>query len=113
MANIVPQFDLSNITSNDDFRRFCAIVVGQILNGINGKLDFGNLNTQTVTGVIFPNANISINVNHNLGKTGVNWIVINSNTSGVIYKKPGSTDTNNYIQLASSGAATTVSLILF
>lgn len=109
MANIVPQYDLGSIKDNDAFMRFCSIVVKQILDSVNGKLDFGNLRTQLVP-VHFPNSGVNVKVSHNLNKVGVNFILVNSNLP-VNVARGGGPVTNDFLWLQSSGSADTTMLL--
>lgn len=110
MSKIAPQYDLTKITDPQSFMRFCAIVVGQVITGINGGLDFTNLITQTVT-VQFTAANKDFKVTHALDKTGVNYIPVNCSAGCSIYNGAGSA-TASYFYLRSTAAAT-VTLLLF
>jgi len=110
MANIVAQYDISNINDQKEFMRYASIVVGQIIDAINGKLDFSNLKTQQVS-VTFNGANTNQSISHNLGKTGVSYIVASKSATCDIYS--GSGDTSSTINLKSTVGGVTVSLLLF
>ncbi len=111
MANIIPQFDLSNINSSTEFMKDCSIVVGQIVSALNGQLDFGNLKTQAVSVTFSSAANANTSVPHNLNKTGVMYFVVSKSAAGDIYSGTG--DTSSVLHLKSSVGGVTVSLILF
>lgn len=109
MSNIVPQYDLSNITDPQQFIRYCSQVVGQIVSGINGQLDFTNLDTQTVQ-VTFQKANANTPIPHQLNKTGVNYIVVSKSAAADILR--GSGDSSGQIVLVATNP-TDVTLVLF
>lgn len=110
VSNVVPQYDIQKITDNNEFMRFCSIVVAQIINGINGNLDFNNLKTQTL-GVTFSSANTDVKVTHSLNKTGINYFPVNLSAALTVYNGVGAA-TNSSIYLRSS-AIGNVTLILF
>lgn len=111
MANIIPQFDLSNIQNSDEFMRYCSQVVGQILAGINGNLDFTNLLTQQVS-VTFPSTpDTNLEIRTSLGKTGVKFIVTSKDVACDIYRGTG--DTNQVMYLKSTVGGASVTLLLF
>lgn len=113
MANIIAQYDLSNITKTDDFMRFCSQVVGQILSGINGNLDFTNLKTQTVDASFPSIANTAINITHTLNKTGVLFIVVDNRKGGVVYHPNPGNDSSSTIQLSSTVGGGVYKLLLY
>lgn len=110
MSRLVPQYDLSNVSDPEQFKRFCAIVLGQVISVMNGSLDFTNLKTQQVD-VEFETANGNLAIQHNLGKTGVNFIVVSKSATCDIYRGTG--DTNNFINLISTVGGVSVTLILY
>ena len=109
MANIVSQYNFGSIKTFEDFKISASVVFEQLIDALNGKLDFGNLKTQTIS-VTFPNANTNYSISHNLKKTGVNYLVVSKNAATDIYR--GSGDTTSVIVLKAT-VATTVTLILF
>ena len=109
MANLIRQIDLSQIKDSTEFMRHASQVIADLTDAVNGQLSFGNLNTQTVQ-VNFQTANVDVQVQHNLNKTGVNYHVISKPTSLDVYHGNG-TDSAKYIFLRSTVAATVTILL--
>ncbi len=109
MSQLVPQYDLSKISDADQFMRFCSTVVHQIIQNQNGNLDFSNFLSQTVT-VTFSAASTNTAIAQNLGKTGVNYIVVSQSAAGSIYRGTGDTLKTLFLQCS---APLTATLVLF
>lgn len=109
MSKIVPQYDLTQIKDPTQFMRFASDVISQIVNALNGKLDFANLSTQQV-GVTFKAPNVSVGIPHNLDKTGVNYIVVSTSGPCEIFRGSGDTDAQVFLQSSAGGINATLIL---
>ena len=112
MSNWQVQTDLGRITDVDTFMRFCSQAIRDLQGIINGKIDFStNILCQLVE-VTFPSANTDLMVNHNLNKTGVNFVIVNKAVACDVYHGVG-TDTATSLYLRSTVANNKVTLLLF
>lgn len=91
MSNITPQFDLNASKSPEDFAKFAPQVITQVINQINGKLDFTNLSTQQVSIKSPGTPNQAFTIPHNLNKLGVNFIIGSKDLPGDVYRAGGDT----------------------
>lgn len=109
MARIKQIQDLSQIKDTDQFMKYSSQIHGDVVDQMNGKLEFDkNLATQTVT-VTFPAANKQVAVTHNLGKKSVNYMTANSSSAAHIFNGPSSnTDNVLYLQASAAGTFTLV-----
>lgn len=110
MSNITPQFDLNATRSPDEFFKAAPQVITQVINQINGKLDFSNLNTQEVT-VKTGAANTAFDVMHNLNRTGLKFIVASKDVAADVYRGDG--DTVNTIVLKCTSPSVNLTLLLY
>lgn len=110
---------MSKITASSDFtkvpdpdvKRFITLFAEQVLDIVNGKLDFGtNFNCKVVS-VTFSSSATDTSVAHSLGHVPVGYFEIRKNASMIVYD--GSVAwTASSISLRAS-ATGTVSLVVF
>lgn len=110
MSNISASGDLGKIKEPADFMRAASEVVKDVVDTINGKLEFSNMKTQIVS-VTFTSADSNTTVSHGLKKTGVQYIPISKSAACDVYNG-NVAQTSSTISLKGSAAAT-VSLLLF
>lgn len=105
MPIIKTKSDLGNIKTLEDIVRFVAIFAKDIVDNINGRLEFDtNLKSDTVE-VTFSTANAEKEISHGLGKVPTGYLVKRASAACSIYDG----DTKNSatkIYLKSSAAAT-------
>lgn len=109
MAKIKQIQDLSQIRDTDQFMKYSSQVHNDVVDQVNGKLEFDkNLATQTVT-VKFPTANQTVAVTHGLKRTSVNYIIANASSAAHIFNGNKSNTLNTvYLQASAAGTFTLV-----
>jgi hypothetical protein len=100
----VRPIDLSNLDTVDQLKTKLSDVIRNILEAVNGRLNFGeNIEASEVTAV-FPGANTTIQVSHSLGRVPTGYIV--SSKSAAIHVHDGNkenTDKHLYVQASAAG----------
>ena len=107
MGKIANTFNVSNVNSLDDLRRFSSILDADIINQINGNLSFqDNLRTAGSYVVTFKSAMDIQTVSHNLNMVPQGVIEIYRTAAIITYAPQGNayTWTSNQIFLQSNGA---------
>lgn len=103
-------FDMSNVAELPDLVRFCSQAIKEIVETINGRLDFGNLRTSIVS-VTFSGTTSNLAIEHGLGRTPEGYIIVSRSVNITVFDgTSGNTDT--VLNLGSSGAGT-VSVMAF
>lgn len=103
--------DLANIKELPDLVRFTAQVCKDIINVVNGGLDFASNFRSSIVSVTFSGASTDVGVSHSLGAVPTGYVVVKSSANiNVFDGVSGNTDST--IFLASSGAGT-VSVLVF
>lgn len=111
MANIRAPHQFGQITDQGEFNSSVSRYIEELHQVANGKLNFDeNINSQTVT-QFFTKANTNYTINHNLNKLGVHFLIAQKTKACDIFHGSG-TDTVSTINLESSVAGVTVTLIL-
>lgn len=111
MGQINGHTDLSNIKDTTDFIRFASALISNICDVVNGNVQFdSNFKSQTVS-VTFPAGATDVSVQHNLNKTGVNYLAARKSAPCDVYTGSGAA-TNNTVVLRGT-AASTVILVLY
>lgn len=109
MSKVVYQ-EVSNLKNVDQLARFCSINFGNIINQINGAIDFqSNLFVSIVT-ANFTAANTSTKFTHTLGRTPQGYILAKSNVSTTIFDG-STTNTTTTIYLQASVIANCVVIV--
>lgn len=112
MSNISAGGDLGKIKEPIDFMREASQVIKDLVDTINGKIEFTSQNMKLqIVSVTFSAANANTTVTHGLKKTGVSYIPISKSAACDVYNGVG-TATSSSIFLKGTAAAT-VSLLLF
>lgn len=94
-----------------EFQRFADIFAGDVVDKVNGKLDFAtNFNSKFAT-VVFSGAGVQASVEHGLDRVPAGYIVYGQTTAMSIYNGT-STNTASTLYLLSN-ASGTANLIVF
>lgn len=98
MAKVAVQ-EVSNLKDVNQLARFCSINFGNIINQINGAIDFqSNLFVSIIT-ANFTAANTSTKFTHTLGRIPQGYILAKSNVSTTIFDgSKDNTSTAIYLQ---------------
>lgn len=111
MSKISKAPDVSNVTDPKEFMRFVSNIISDIVNVINGKLEFDqNIISQTVD-VTFDAINTDQAISHNLNRNNLKYIVCKKDQVCSVFNGTTS-NSNNTIYLQCDQTAK-VSLILF
>jgi hypothetical protein len=106
MAQVRVYSDLSNL-EGDDFRRYSSALAAQIVQQMNGNLQFGaNIASSGLLSVVFPDASTVMTVNHRLGRVPVGYLVVFLTGAATVYVPQGYNFTNTQIFLQSDSAVT-------
>lgn len=103
---------LSNLRAGDqDFVRWVSQIFDQVFTIFNRNISFTDNCKTSLVSVAFASANTQQAVTHNLGKTPVGYIIVESQGTGVVYD--GATSwTNQYMYLQCT-AIETKKLLIF
>ena len=106
----VPQ-DISNIQDFENFRRYCSVAVNQLVDVVNGNIDFVDNCGTSLVSVNFTAANAEVRVSHRLGRIPNGWIVVSPTASMQVYKGTNAdTETDVYVKSSAIGSC---SLLIF
>ena len=106
----IDNVDLSNITDQKEFFRWCSKFCSNVFNIVNGKLQFDqNILSQTVV-VEFTTPDTDVQVFHDMGKVVSTYIPISKDAACDVYTGDGD-PTSNYLFLKGT-VATTVTVVL-
>ena len=111
MAKITEQSDLTNLKDLESFTRYCSQFIQDVEGIVNGNLEF-DLNILSQTKIVtFPIANVDLAIPHGLGKSEVNFIVINKETPLDVYAGV-SANTKQIVYLRCNVANSPVKIVL-
>lgn len=112
MSKLTAFSNLGRITDPAQFIQYASRVISDIQAILNGKIEFdANIASQTVT-TYFPAANADLVIKHELNRTGLKFMVVDKTGPCDIYHN-SKLDSVSQIDLKSSVAGVTVTLILF
>lgn len=111
MGKIKEIAEIRAVTSFEDLRRFVSLQFKQILEIVNGNLNFTDNLRSVILNVTFPAANQDVKILHGLGVVPKGYIVIDSRTALTVTRTQNSTDSE--IVLSSTAAASDVKLLIF
>lgn len=104
-------FDLSNLGTSDDFNRYGSQSIKQIIDVINGKLNFqDNIESQIVS-VSFGTANQDVSASHSLRRVPTGFIPVGLSAAMIVYN--GSTSNTDGIIYLRSSAVGTAQVLVF
>lgn len=114
MSRIKTYSNMSNLTELSDFQRFTSNLFDNIIEQVNGKLDFQeNIRSSTLQTITFASSSDIKTITHSLGFVPRGTLVIKQTAAASIYAPQGDqyewTRTTIYLQ---SSAAVTVSLYI-
>lgn len=96
---------LSNIKTLEDLVRYTSQFSDATTSVVNGRLDFSNLFTQTVS-VVFTVPNTTISVAHDLGFVPNGYIEIGKTAAIIIFDgNQANTKTTLFVQASAAGSA--------
>jgi hypothetical protein len=94
MSKVQGQSDLSQIKDTDQFRIYCSRIVGDIVDALNGNVDFGPNIPCTIAKDITFVANQVQSIAHTLGRVPNGYICIRNNIPNVNFALSSSNDPN-------------------
>lgn len=104
MPKIKVPHDLTNLNDDKEFRRYSSIVIGEIVELLNGgMLPQDNFNTQLIS-CTFMALNTETSFNHGLNRVPSGYMVFGSTKAMNLFD--GTTDNNNtkiYLQSSATG----------
>lgn len=103
--------DLSNMVDFDSGKRFIGDCLSQVVQTVNGNLDFGFNVRCFKLSFNFTSANTNFRIDHGLNRQPQGYILIQSNVATSLYDGDGGSGLN-YINLKSSQVATVTMLII-
>lgn len=110
MSKITASPALANVKA-EEFQRFADVFASDVVDKVNGKLDFQtNFNSKLLT-IVFSGSGIEASIEHGLGRVPTGYIVYGQTTAMSIYNGT-STNTTSTLYLLSN-AAGTANLIVF
>lgn len=112
MAGLSNPKQLENITDVNEFMRYCSQAVEDIQSLLTGQVEFGSNIKAQIVSQYFAQADTDVNINHNLNKTGLNYLVVQKPSSLDVYHG-SSKDTTKNVYLRSTVGGVTVSILLF
>lgn len=110
MSNIQASNNIAQVKP-EEVQRFVDLFCQDVVNVVNGKLDFQTNFNCKVVDVSFSSANVDTAVTHNLGRMSTNFIVISKNVSADIYNGTNAGNTNT-MYLRSTVVPVTVTLVV-
>jgi len=105
MSKIRSSGDLSNIKDDKEFRRFCSIVINDIVSTVNGNLGLTENTDGSLQSVDFTSANAEVGITHNLNRLPLGYILAGSSVAMSLYDGVTPSD-KKYIYLKSNAAGT-------
>ena len=106
----VPQ-DISNIQDFENFRRYCSVAVKQLVDAVNGNVDFVDNCGTSLVPANFTASNSELMVPHGLGRIPNGWIVVSPTAAMQVYKGTNAdTETDVYVKSSAIGSC---SLLIF
>ena len=109
MSRILASGDVGNVKP-EEFQRYATLVLKDIVDKVNGNLEFGlNLRTQTIN-VEFTAANTETTVPHSLGRVPQGYILAKSNAATSLYNSTDANAANLYLK---SSAIANVTIIVY
>lgn len=85
MPIVKTKADLGNLKSLEDIIRYVAIFAKDIVQTVNGRLEFDqNMKSDTVD-VTFDSANTEVEISHDLGKVPSGYLVAKASAACAIY----------------------------
>jgi hypothetical protein len=111
MGKVRSDFNLSNLNKDpQQLARFVSILRDDLVNVINGELEFDqNLKTSQVT-ANFTAANTQIAITHTLGRIPLGYILTKTNVATSIYDG-GTANTDTFLYVKASVIANTKLLV--
>ncbi len=110
MSKVQASTSVSNVKP-DEVARFTDLCLADIVNIVNGNLDFGsNINCKLLS-VTFSAANVNTAVTHNLGRAPAGYIVTKSSASANVFDGTVASNSNTLYLQASAQA--TVGLLVY
>lgn len=113
MSQITQNFDLSAPDDIDGLKKYLAPFASDVIQQINGNLQFGaNINAAMVW-VNFPNANTNVRVTHTLNTTPSGYWPVRLSAAGSIYDGSGIVLGTQFANLKSSASGMTALIMFF
>ncbi len=84
MSKVQASPDLSTIDEKD-IRKYVTLVLVDIVDKVNGKLDLGVNVSGKIVSVPFTAANTDTTISHGLGKTPTGYLVVGLSTNMIVY----------------------------
>ncbi len=110
MSNITASTDMTQCRP-EELAKFLDLFCQDVVNTVNGKLDFAtNLNTKLIS-ITFGAANTNTAVAHGLGRVPSGYIVTSASAATSVYT--GSVPTSTSLLNLMASAAATVGLLVF
>ena len=109
MSSITAAPDLTQV-SQADLARFLSIFLANVVQTVNGNLDFTSNFGYKLLSVNFPVANTNVLTAHGLGRVPNGYIITGASAATVVYNGSGTNSTNIGLMV---NVAATVGLLLF